>query len=488
VEDALLQSFSYISSLYIAAANRIPNGTIEGVLRLFGLERREAGIGTVDVEFTLLTSGGTVEAGTSVYHLIEQNEEIFQIPFTLMQAKSAEPGLNKVLATLESAVPGNIFPIPSGTPLTLAQPSSEILTCVTKALPISGGTAETEEEYLQRGVTYLDSLSQSLCTARQIETYILSSFPEVTRCKVFDLTFNAATMPSDSVITDITINGATSGTDVEIDLTAGDQYFSEFLASRGIDINAQPMWISTPALMGSTSASSSNFPSGLLSATAAVPAIVGFASNKITVTMQPETGSTIENVGNTSVQLLSGLAFTELGVSVTARDEDPRGMFAIFVWGKDGQPVSAIQKQAIKGDIDSKIPIGTTYFIYDVMPVDIYCEMSVEISDGFVGSSVLAEVTTVIDSYFSPENYENWTELLYVNEFIAQAASVSGVKRVVEVSLSNPAYGGAGDDMTPTSNSIYYNNQSMADDSDPSFVQFIYAGTMPKVTSNLSVP
>ena len=487
VEDAIMQTFAFMTSIYTAAANRIPNGTIEGVLRLFGLERREAGVGTIDVQFTLLSQGGLIEEGTSVYYVEEVNGELLQYPFALMQKIEANVNSNTVTATLESIVLGNLPAIPVGTPLILAQPSSEILSCVTVSAPVSGDVSETDAEYLQRGVTYLDSLSQALCTPRQIESYILSTYPEVTRCKIVDLSFSAATTPSSSVVTNIVQN--VGNINATINISNGDQSFAEFVSSRTITVNAQPCWLSTPALSGSESITLKVFPSGLLATTATIPASISYAptTKLITFTMTPETPSSISNLGETSIQLLEGLSFNELSLGISARQEDPRGLFTIFLWGKDGKPVSATQKEAIKSDLDSKIPIGTTYFIYDAMPVDIYCSVSVEILDGSVGSSVIANVSQVLEDYFSPLNYPNWSEFLYTNEVIAKASSVQGVKRVVAVSMSTPAYGGAGEDITPTTNSSFYNNSSMAEDSDPDFIQFIYAGTLPKMTTNVSI-
>jgi hypothetical protein len=487
VEDAIMQTFAFMTSIYSAAANRIPNGTIEGVLRLFGLERREAGVGTIEVEFTLLSQGGVIEEGTSVYHVEEVNGELLQYPFALMQKIEANVDSNTVTATLESIVLGNLPSIPAGTPLILAQPSSEILSCVIVSPPVSGDVSETDAEYLQRGVTYLDSLSQALCTPRQIESYILSVYPEVTRCRIVDLSFSAGTMPSSSVITDISEDE--ENINVAINISNGDQSFAEFVSSRGITVDAQPCWISTPALYGSESITSDIFPSGLLSTDAAIPASIDYepTTKVITFTMTPETPSSESNIGETSIQLLEGLTFDELSLGISSRLEDPRGIFTIFLWGKDGKPVSATQKQTIKSDLDSKIPIGTTYFIYDAMPVDIYCSISVEILDGFVGSSVVANVSQLLEDYFSPQNYPNWSQFLYTNEVIAKASSVQGVKRVVAVSMSNPAYGGTGEDITPTTNSSFYNNISMAEDSDPDFIQFVYAGTLPKMTPNVSI-
>jgi hypothetical protein len=120
------------------------------------------------------------------------------------------------------------------------------------------------------------------------------------------------------------------------------------------------------------------------------------------------------------------------------------------------------------------------------MPVDIYLTLEIEVLNGFVGSSVAAEVQDYLDAYFSPEFYESWTEYIYRNEFIVKASEVSGVKRVVSSVMYLPTYGTG--EIGTTTGSSYVNNQRMATldtgtPLNPQFIRFTYAGTMPKVKS-----
>jgi hypothetical protein len=193
--------------------------------------------------------------------------------------------------------------------------------------------------------------------------------------------------------------------------------------------------------------------------------------------------------GETMVQLVSGLTYSVLsGTPPASRTPDSRGMYVIFVWGQEGKPVQFDVINSVYDELSNRTPVGFDAFIHQVMPVEIYCSIEVEILDGFVGSSVIAEVKDLVDLRFSPNNYPNWTEYLYVNEIIVFAASVPGVKRIVSVDCTIPGYGAG--DLTPSTGSNYLNNTLMASVDSPtntSYIEFVHAGTMPKITSNVSL-
>lgn len=490
VEDALLQAFSLINSLYISAANRIPNGTIEGVLRLFGLERREAGVSTINVEFSLLTAGGTVEEGTPITYLVEENGEIVQYPFFVRETVTAGSGQTTVSAVIESLVLGPLPAILIGTPLVISQPSSELLTCVTTSTPSSVSSAETDTEYLTRGVTYLSSLSNSLCTASQIETYILSQYSSVTRCKVYDLAYGSATSPVETTAT--TNTGGAPNLDVTIDCSDESGTIFSFNTGLGIDLDGSTVWLTTQASFDDATITKTVFPSGLSKTSAGQT--IDFDSTLKTISIDGisvPSAPAITDLGQTMVQLVDGLLFTTLNtVSPSARTPDSRGMYVIFVWGPDNHPVPFDVIVSIYDDLNSKTPVGIDAFIHSVMPVDVYAEVEIEVSDGYVSSSVLSEVTDYLNSFFSPNSYPNWTEYVYKNELIVAASQIEGVKRVVSVVLYIPDYGAG--DVTAITGSSYSNNELMAtldiaNPSSPDFLQFTYAGSMPKLTANATL-
>jgi hypothetical protein len=493
VEDALLQAFSLMNSLYIAAANRIPNGTIEGVLRLLGLERREAGVSTVNATFTILTSGGTVEQGTSVAYMTEEDGDTVQYAFFVAETVTATPGSYTVSVSLESIVLGPLPLIPVGTPLTITQPSSELLSCVTSSSPTSVTSAETDDEFLRRGVTYLDSLSNSLCTSTQIESYILSTYPSVTRCKVYDLAYGSSTSPVSTTTTQATLNTVPNPDEIDIVIDCYDEDGQMFLFNDGLnlDIDGESLWVTTPEMMGSATITKDIYPSGLVSTDGGQTITIDLEAKTISIDGLPVAAPATASLGQSMVQLVSGLQFSLLsGTAPALRTPDARGMYVIFAWGTDGMPIPYDEKIAIYDDVSARTPVGIDAFIHTVMPMDIYVEMEVEILNGFVGSSVVSAVQDYLDAYFSPEFYESWSQYVYRNELIVKASEVPGVKRVTSVVMYIPTYGTG--DMTSTTGSSYLNNELMgetdpASPTNPQFVEFYYAGTMPKVKSAVTV-
>ena len=489
VEEALLQAVSVVNSIYIAAANRVPNGTIEGVLRLLGLERREAGVSTINVQFTVLSPGGFVQEGTAIAYLTEIDGDSAQYSFFVRETAYASGSSTTVNAVLESIVVGPLPAIPIGTPLTIAQPSSEILTCVTTSAPSAVESAETDVEYLSRGVTYLNSLSNSLCTSSQIESYILSTFPSVTRCKVYDLAYGSSTSPVAATTTTSTISGG--DINIVINCAGEDKQFFSFNTGLGINNDTQSVWMTTQQMYGSADVTKEKFPSGLMKNTGEVTDF-NYSTFTVSITgIDVVTPTASATLGQTMVQLVSGLAYTLLnGTAPSARTPDARGMYVIFVWGADGQPVSFETKQSIYDDISSRTPVGIDAFIHMVMPVELYVTVQIEVLEGYVASSVSAEVSDYLDSSFSPENYPNWTEYLYRNEIVVRASEIAGVKRVVSAVMYLPTYGAG--DMTTTTGSTFYNNNLMgeldtANPSNPQFMKFYYAGSMPSIKSNVSI-
>jgi len=489
VEDALLQSFSLINSLYIAAANRIPNGTIEGVLRLLGLERREDGVSTINASFTILTPGGTVLEGTSVSYDTDNDGEPVQYPFFVLQTASAAVGSNTVNVTLESLALGPLPSIPIGTSLTITQPSSELFTCVTTSVPSSAATAESDIEYLTRGVTYLNSLSNSLCTAAQIEAYILSTYAGVTRCKVYDLAYGSSTSPVSTTTTSATTFGGFL--DVVIDCSTEDNQLFSFNDGLGLDIDGETVWVTTQQMYGSAEVTKEVFPSGAMGFGAEITNFDSIAKTVSISGIGVTSPAASANLGETMVQLVGGLTYALLdGTAPALRTPDARGMYVIFTWGVEGQPITFETKQAIYDDISTRTPVGIDAFIHTVMPVEVYVEVEIEVLPGYVASSVLADVTDYLNSSFSPEYYGNWSEYLYRDEFVVKTSEVTGVKRVVSVTINLPSYGAG--TVTAVTGSTYFNNSLMAvtdpgNPVNPQYLQFLFAGSMPSVTANVSI-
>ena len=96
--------------------------------------------------------------------------------------------LPSATGTLYAVEQGARKPIPDGAELTIIniQPTTD--SAIASDDFIQGEIAETDEEYLARAATYMRSISSTLATAKQVESFIISTFPVVGRVKAYDLT------------------------------------------------------------------------------------------------------------------------------------------------------------------------------------------------------------------------------------------------------------------------------------------------------------
>lgn len=194
-EDAILQAVSYISSLNIAAINRIPDRLMAGLVEMMGVEIDDGEKATIDVTFTCIDNlGTTVPQGTIVRHdyefLGERRSVYFQTDEEgTIPAVGVEDPLPTVTVTAEALDVGIMLPIADSTELSIDTPTSNIISATLSATVTRGLNPESESDYLTRAVSYLGSLSSSFAKASQIDGFILSQFlSTVSRCKTFDLT------------------------------------------------------------------------------------------------------------------------------------------------------------------------------------------------------------------------------------------------------------------------------------------------------------
>lgn len=398
LEDALLQSFSYVGSQAIGAINRLPDGLMEGILKLHGLSRLEATFSSVPVEFTVLDDGSSVPAGTIV--IFQNPTDGEQYPFLLEETVTAASSSFTVGATVISTTAGPVPDVPTGTTLLISEPSSNVIFCETTSSVLTGNSEETTDQFLARGTTYLQSLSRVLTTSLQVQNYILSTFPDVERCRIYDLTKSIAFYPG------TTNNLTRTGTAAVI---ATNSAFST--ASAG-----DPTYrILTPDFFGDTTYT--QFASGTYSGT--------FSGNNLNVT-STISGST--TTGPAKVINLNRLDLYEIESSPMP------GFFTIFVCGQDGKPLPDAFKQDIREAIEDRIVAGLSFEILDVFVYDIKFNVSIAVESGFVASDVVTAVAEEIESSISPDAWENWDKLVRIFDLVVQASRVPGVAYVYSVS------------------------------------------------------
>lgn len=182
VEDAMLQSMSYVSGFLVAAINRLPNSLMEGVLNVFGFARNEATLSSGTVVLSLIGDAGTIYAGTQLAYEEIVDGQTNQYVFTSLDDISITEGDLEVEINVISANAGVIPTIASGSTIKVLTANSLIVSAVSGTIT-SGQDGEDDTSYFTRAVTYFQSLSDGLITPRQIEAHTLSSYPVITRVK-----------------------------------------------------------------------------------------------------------------------------------------------------------------------------------------------------------------------------------------------------------------------------------------------------------------
>ena len=210
-EDAMFQAMAYITSLNIAAINRLPNRLMEGVMNILGIGKQGAVPAEVDVTITLDNYlGGTVPAGTIFSYETTFEDEIQEYVFQTATAVNIpevldpdeESDLPSASVTAVCLTAGVIPPITTpGTRLNVLSSGTNILTVETLANFSNGINADEDSDYLSRAATYLRSLTSALNKSSQLDSYILTNYSErVGRAKSYDLTYG------DPELGDITVN------------------------------------------------------------------------------------------------------------------------------------------------------------------------------------------------------------------------------------------------------------------------------------------
>lgn len=453
VEDALLQATSYVAGETVGAINRLPDGLMEGVLRFMDILRNEATFGSASVEFTLSTAGETVPTGTIAVYETTDGDIRVQYPFELTSEVTAEAGQTTVIGVMTSQVAGILPTITSGTTLILSQPSAIVLAAETTGSITQGARPETQTEYFNRATSKLESLSSVLTTARQVENYILTTYPEVYRCKVYDLTRAVVYEATASQL-----NGTHSGTSAVISTST--DFVSDMNA---LTVGANTLLrVVTPSLSGST-AWGSIFPSGHYT---------GASSGSSSVTYT-DVVSASGSYGPIDV-----IAMESIELANTGSDA---GFFTIFMCDRDGLPLTDAYKSTISTDIADRIVAGLSFKILDAFPVDFSFTVTISVDEEFGASSVATDVSTALESYMSLAGWPNWDSTLRIFDIVVRANRIAGVSYVYTVVSDVDEYvDGA---MNGNENLV----STLVDGSTTIGYNILYAGVMPRASVEVVV-
>jgi uncharacterized phage protein gp47/JayE len=196
-EDAIMQAVSYISALNIAAINRLPDRLMSGILGMLGVEIDDGTQAFIDVRFTGIDYDATsIPQGTILrydYEFLGEQESVYfeTVEEGIIDAVvyTGTENLPSVVVECRSLDVGELLPLTAGLDMIIDSPVSNVLEAKIESIVSNGTNQEISEDYLNRAVQYLGSLSSALVKASQVEGYVLSNFVgTVSRCKTYDLT------------------------------------------------------------------------------------------------------------------------------------------------------------------------------------------------------------------------------------------------------------------------------------------------------------
>lgn len=194
VEDTIFQSFAFSSSIIVNAINRLPSRLMEGLVTMAGYERS---VGTKSSAILTVTlygyEGTTIPTGTQFrYRYVEPGTSSFEdYVFETIEdtaiASTTSPTIPSANVSVQCTQAGQIPALIAGDILLPLSIDTDI-NAVTVVSFINGIEPMGDGEYLDAALTYLESLTEVFATANQLQNGILTTFTNVRRCKVYDVT------------------------------------------------------------------------------------------------------------------------------------------------------------------------------------------------------------------------------------------------------------------------------------------------------------
>ena len=195
LEEAIMQAIAYNTSLISTQINRLPDGLMEGIARLAGLERREATFALGQAIFEVFDDNGvTIPAGTVVAYETINDDIITSYPFETLGDLIIPEGFTTGSVTIQATEAGVYPALLGGQALELVSPAPGVISVETESAIFVGSDSETDVDYFNRAAQHFSSLSSSLTTKTQILNYVRANYPFVGALAVFDLTDSSGTL------------------------------------------------------------------------------------------------------------------------------------------------------------------------------------------------------------------------------------------------------------------------------------------------------
>lgn len=433
VEDALLQAMSYVSGEVMGAINRLPNGLMEGILRLMGFARSEDTFATGAVIFTSIDDTGlSIPAGTQVsFTEITATGSIQHIFET---TESAQISLG---STTSSAVPmvaidtGEKPAIADGDGMIILTASNKLLSAAFSGSLTQGAVGESDSDYFQRGVRYLQSLSSALATPAQIAAYVLTNYLEAYRANAIDL--------------------------------------SELDELTGITIFESGGLIGASLTPNVTTVAPVVNPGDLIRIYGATPEYFNGIFEIDSV--DPYPGSTIyfsNTVGASSGETHSGIYTLELLEGLKKTTADNLGSVTVVVNSVEGGDLTKTYRNTIKSGVSQKIIGGISLQVVNALILDFDVNITIGLSSGYAELDVRTAIDTAITNYLSPQQWD-WSDEIRLTTLTTLIAEIGGVDYVESVSMTLQA------------------GELLAQQLVNGNIQFLYHGMLPRASVTVGV-
>ena len=408
-EDAIFQAMSYISSLNIAAINRIPDRLMAGILLMMGVVRQE-GI-PAEVELTLTAesyAGGSVAAGSLFSFEATFEDEIQEFvfetvdPVTIPESISYSGPYPTATVIAQCLTPGVIPVLNAGDSLSVISSGTPVLSAEVNGSFINGINEDTDSEYLGRAATKLRSLSETLNKASQVDAYLITDYSGVVgRVKTYDLTYGDSSLGEISIYRNQTPIGAARTSNV-VTLYFSDKH--QFVSGENIETNG-------------------------------LPSTFGVDGSLYTITDTSDYTISYSKSGTNSGSVYLGASTPSVSIG-----DDVSGYVTVFVYGLN-QPVSSADKELIYVDLVSKSVAGLTYTVRDPNLLTLEISGTVVLDSTYDQTPLQNSVSAALINYLSPMNFPyNETKIRYTT-LISIISSIPGVLYVDNLSLTGTGTG-----------------------------------------------
>jgi hypothetical protein len=391
IEDAIVQSASYMTGQLLGAINRLPSGNIEGLLRLLGVERNSGTAASATVEIQMINDLQVdIPAGTRCGFSETVGDVTTLYIFESTSLISVPAGVGSASAVFEGVTLGEYPALAAGQNLQLLSAVSSIDSITLSQDLKTGGDAESTTEFLNRGINKFASLSEALVTPAQFTAYLIDTYTGAYRATT------TSRLKKEKTVTSLS---RTSGT-----VTA-------HVAGHGLAIGDVIRLV--------------NSPSGSFDGVYTLSTISG-------ASVSWEQSGTNAATGNTGAVLLSHKLQTP----------DQNGYVSVYISDVGGASLSDLSIQAIEDDLTDRCVAGLTVRVDNAKVVGVNIAAIVTLkSNNVSGQSVETAIQSALDQYVHPD-YWAWNDAIYKNEIISLIDQVPGVGRVVSVTLttSNSTY------------------------------------------------